>query len=131
MPELKLFDKAVIIISLLGIIISFIYFNVYGGKIRGGKYLEIYSQNKKTEYSLQDADIRIKGEQGEILIKVRDGRAKVVESACADGWCKGMGWIENPGESIVCLPLKVFITIRRKDSQKDSQETPYIDAVTR
>ena len=127
MPELKLFDKVVIIISLLGIILSFIYFNIYGGQGGGRKYIEVYSQNKKTEYSLQDADIHIRGEQGDILIKVREGRAKVVESACADGWCKGMGWIENPGDSIVCLPLKVFITIR----QKDSQDTPHIDAVTR
>lgn len=41
-----------------------------------------------------------------------DGRARVRTSDCPDKVCVKTGWIEHPGEVIVCLPNRVVVEIR-------------------
>lgn len=76
---------------------------------------------------MHDADIILRSSRGIIKLRVRDGRAKVVESTCPDGWCKGMGWIREPGDSIVCLPSRIFIIIEQDDVKGKDR----VDAVTK
>lgn len=55
------------------------------------------------------------GEAGENvnLLVIRDGKAMVTEASCPDGICAAHKAISREGESIVCLPHKVVITVRR------------------
>lgn len=46
-----------------------------------------------------------------VEIEVADGRARVLSSTCPDKICVGCGWLENKGESAVCLPNKVVVRI--------------------
>ncbi|MDI6638910.1 MAG: NusG domain II-containing protein, partial [Bacillota bacterium] len=41
-----------------------------------------------------------------------DGRARVRASDCPDKVCVKTGWIEHPGEVIVCLPNRVVVKIQ-------------------
>ncbi|MGE5574203.1 MAG: NusG domain II-containing protein [Bacteroidota bacterium] len=41
-----------------------------------------------------------------------DGRARVSDSDCPDKVCVRTGWIERPGEAIVCLPNRVVVKIQ-------------------
>ena len=51
------------------------------------------------------------GERTNTLV-IRDGKAQVVEASCPDKICVGQGAIQYTGESIVCLPHKLVITVR-------------------
>ena len=51
------------------------------------------------------------GEHTNTLV-IRDGTAQVVEASCPDKICVGHGAIQYAGESIVCLPHKLVITVQ-------------------
>ena len=51
------------------------------------------------------------GEHTNTLV-IRDGKAQVVEASCPDKICVGQGAIQYTGESIVCLPHKLVITVQ-------------------
>ena len=55
----------------------------------------------------------ITGENGEErnLLVIRDGKATVSTATCPDGICASHKPISREGESIVCLPHKVVITV--------------------
>ncbi len=66
-----------------------------------------------------DAEIEIctgeHGEQRNLLI-IKDGWAYVQEATCPDGICAAHKPITRQGESIVCLPNKVVITVQTRDA---------------
>ena len=51
------------------------------------------------------------GEHTNTLV-IRDGKAQVVEASCPDKICVGQGAIQYTGESIVCLPHRLVITVQ-------------------
>ena len=55
----------------------------------------------------------ITGENGEErnLLVIKDGKATVTAATCPDGICASHKPISREGESIVCLPHKVVITV--------------------
>ena len=68
----------------------------------------------------QDAEIDIRtGEDGEQLnrLVIKDGKAFVIEASCPDGICAAHKPISRQGESIVCLPNKVAITVQTRDPE--------------
>ena len=42
---------------------------------------------------------------------IEGGKARVVEASCPDKICVGQGAVQYAGESIVCLPHKLVITV--------------------
>ena len=72
------------------------------------------------EYSLQEertVDIR-QGDHFNILI-IRDGKAHIESADCPDGICVDHKPIFRDGESIVCLPNRVVVTITTNDDDND------------
>ncbi len=53
----------------------------------------------------------VEGTQGTSTFEIKDGRVRMVESACRDKVCIGMGWVDTAGRAIVCLPNRVTIRI--------------------
>ncbi|MBQ4111771.1 MAG: NusG domain II-containing protein [Clostridia bacterium] len=55
----------------------------------------------------------ITGDSGEELnlLVIKDGKASVTTATCPDGICAAHKPISREGESIVCLPHKVVITV--------------------
>ena len=51
------------------------------------------------------------GEHTNTLV-IRDGTARVIEASCPDQICVRQGGIQYAGESIVCLPHRLVITVR-------------------
>ena len=45
-------------------------------------------------------------------IEIRDGRVRMLEASCPNHLCIRQGWIRFEGQSIVCLPNKVTVTVR-------------------
>ena len=57
-------------------------------------------------------------------VEVSDGRVRVRDADCPDRLCVRQGWLSRDGESAVCLPHKLTVTVR-------GGETPGVDAVAR
>lgn len=55
--------------------------------------------------------VSVDGWQGPSTFEIEDGRIRMIGSDCRDKVCVGMGWIDTPGRSIVCLPNRVVIRV--------------------
>ena len=49
------------------------------------------------------------------LIEVKGKRIRIKEADCGDQICVRRGWIDQSGETIVCLPHKLLIEIKSSD----------------
>ena len=62
------------------------------------------TKNKTEEFN-------IRSKEGSLTVEIKAGRVRVIESTCKDKLCVKEGWIEKVGESIVCLPNRISISI--------------------
>ena len=54
------------------------------------------------------------------VVEVSQGRVRVSEADCPDRLCVRQGWISYDGESIVCLPHKLVVTVRSTKGDLDA-----------
>ena len=78
-----------------------------------GAYLEIVTSETTLTYALdEDREIELNEGGIQITVVIADGEAFVKESACPDGVCRASGRISKSGESILCAPAGVKLTVR-------------------
>lgn len=125
--------KGDIIVSLSLLIISIVMAitiaNTNNNKTYDGKYLRV-EKDSKILYELpldEDREIELDegGKYNKIIIK--DGKAFMKEANCRDQICVHMRPIKEMGETIICLPNRVFLEII--DPMSDSNND--IDKVVR
>ena len=74
----------------------------------------IKTPDKEMRVNLSIArDIPLHLKNGYMLIRVKNGKIRVVESTCPLKLCVKRGWIDKVGEMIVCVPNRVSIEIIR------------------
>lgn len=59
----------------------------------------------------EDASLPIETEGGRNLLVIEDGAARMASADCPDLLCVKMGSVRWAGESIVCLPHRVVVTV--------------------
>ncbi|MBO7303642.1 MAG: NusG domain II-containing protein [Clostridia bacterium] len=59
----------------------------------------------------EDGRVEIITEGGYNILVIKDGRAYVESASCPDGICAAHRPIFRSGESIICLPNKVVVTL--------------------
>lgn len=72
-----------------------------------GKIVGVYSLSEDQEITLKDI--------GENTFRIKDNHVEMVKADCPDQYCVKHHSISKNGESIICLPNKVVITIKGKD----------------
>jgi len=113
-----------ILIFVLVAIASFYFVRLFFVSNEGREALVKVGSNPPQKVSLEiNKRINVEGEKGRVVIEVKEGRVRVVESSCFQKICVNTGWINKPGQNIVCLPNKVLVTIEGKKS-------PTMDAVS-
>ena len=75
-----------------------------------GKYVTSYSLANDGEWALNG---------GTNILVIKDGYAYLTYADCPDHTCVKTGKIKYAGQSIICLPNKVAIIVREKDSGVD------------
>jgi len=81
-----------------------------------GHRIAVITQNKQLieridlDAVTQPREIKISGNYAEI-IKVESGRIRFAAADCPDKICVNTGWLDEPGETAVCLPNRVIVTI--------------------
>jgi hypothetical protein len=60
----------------------------------------------------KDTELLVEGYQGGTnRVVIKGGKVHISEATCPDKICIHQGWIEHTGESIVCVPNHVIVTI--------------------
>ena len=60
----------------------------------------------------KDAELVLgEGEHTNTLV-IKDGRAQVIKASCPDQICVRQGSVQYAGESIVCLPHRLVVTVQ-------------------
>jgi hypothetical protein len=60
----------------------------------------------------EDRIINVPGPLGKTTVEINGSRVRVLDSPCPNKVCVSQGWVERPGETIVCLPNRVSITVK-------------------
>lgn len=103
------FIIALFLISAVGILYLFV-FRSSGNVIKvtaGGDLYGIYSLSEDRTEDIKTAD----DGQGFNRLIIKDGKAFIESASCPDGICVSHRPIFRDGESIVCLPNKVVVTV--------------------
>ena len=64
----------------------------------------------------EEGDYVIQNGDGENVLRISGGEAWIISSNCPQHICEQMGRISSPGETIVCLPHRVYLEIVGGDS---------------
>lgn len=103
-----------ILIAVTAAVVCVLLILLYGVNSESGAYVQIEIDGKVTETFPLDEDTVLEiitDGGGENLLVIEDGNAKVTEANCPDGICKNHAKIRRNGESIICLPHRVVITV--------------------
>ena len=69
------------------------------------------------EYSLrEDREIALELENGTNLLIIRDGQVWMEEADCPDRLCVRQGAVSRVGESIICLPHELVVTVEGEET---------------
>ena len=61
----------------------------------------------------EDREFLIETERGRNRLIIKDGKADVTEASCPDKICVHQSPISQTGETIVCMPNRVIVTIEQ------------------
>lgn len=111
-----------VVLAVVGVLVFFLYF-VNGDS---GKYVQVEVDGKVVDTVSLNEDFQktydFDGETNTLVIK--DGKANMIDANCPDGICVNHKPVYRSGESIICLPHKLVVTVV-DDSGADDE----VDAV--
>lgn len=123
----RLFRNDFIFIIALLLVVSALGLGFYLFRGEGNTVIVTVDKKEVGRYPLSKdttVEIRTGKEREELnLLVIKDGKAYVETATCPDGICAEHKPISREGESIVCLPHKVVITI---DSTETNEEPDII-----
>lgn len=125
---MKYFNKSDAIIYALVLTLLVTSFFVWGRALGDTGEFAIISINGHEKMRLPlsvDAEKTVEGFAGlNCTVCIKEGAASVTEADCPDKLCVDHSPISRSGESIVCLPARITVTI-------SSTEAPATDGVSR
>ena len=102
-------------IAISVIILLIITFSRHKGKTAAvyidGVKEKSFDLSENTEYTIET-------EEGYNILKIEDGTAYLIDADCPDKLCVNEGKISKTGQSIVCLPHKVVISIEGEEDEE-------------
>ncbi|WP_040951557.1 NusG domain II-containing protein [Gorillibacterium massiliense] len=81
--------------------------------------------DQTVELTEEERYIEISTSRGYDRLRVRNNGIEVVKSDCPEKICFTYGLIQKPGETIICLPLRMVVTIKSTGKPVQNQ----VDAV--
>jgi len=128
MKSKKFFKKAdLILIAVVIAAAGILLFILYGLNTGSGSYVQIEINGKAVQSLPLDTNCSFDIESadgGRNTLVIEDGSAKMTDANCPDGICTNHKSINKTGESIICLPHKVVVTVTDKNTSQNE-----IDAV--
>ena len=118
---MKKYKKDIIILSVLLVIAITAYLFFYMVNQKDAGYVNIYRQDRLIEtYPVsKDGEYKIKTDDDFNQIVIKKGIVSMKDANCPDQLCVKQGRISKSGESIICLPHKIVVTISSKEGIKN------------
>jgi hypothetical protein len=116
-----------IIIGVVAVVVAVLLIFLYGVNSGTGDYVQIEVDGNVVETLPLDTDTTREistDNDGDNVLVIENGSAVMTQANCPDGICTNHKPINKSGESIICLPHKVVITVISDKSTDDE-----IDAV--
>ena len=90
----------------------------------GGEAVVEVSGSEVARFPLnEERTYLIEGKNGGTnLLVIRDGKAWMEDASCPDGLCINMGKIHASGQSIICLPNEVVVSVETDRSSSDDAD---------
>lgn len=121
--QIKRNDIILISIFIITAILFFAGYNLFFHKT--GNYVTVTAEGRLVNSLPLDKDtaITINGyNNGKNILQIKDGYASIIEADCPDKLCQKQKKIRYSGETLVCLPHKVIVSVI-------SQEETEIDGI--
>ncbi len=109
MKKVKLGD--IVIISVILLITAGVFcFRLFG--FESGERVVVSIDGKETEYLLdENRTVNIENGGVKLCVVIENGEVVVTDSNCPEQSCVHMGKISDTGESIACIPARLFVKI--------------------
>ena len=108
----KIRNDIILIISIL-IIIAIIFLAIFLNQKSDNLVCQIYKNDELVNEVRLDHDEQIKIEttDGYVLINITKDYVEFLESTCPDKVCVHQGKINRSGQTITCLPNKIYVKL--------------------
>jgi len=94
---------------------------VYAGA--GPPAIEVRGPSQEWIFPLDSRQtLAVAGPLGETIVEISAGSVRVLDSPCPEKICIKTGSIEGPGQTIACLPNRVFVVIRGRALGPDGEQ---------
>ncbi len=83
--------------------------------------IQIYSDGKvvkSIEWPAENQKFKVSSTLGFIVVEIENNQVRVLDSNCRDRICVHTKAINQGGEMIVCLPNKMYVEIKKKNTSK-------------
>ena len=110
-------DKLLFIVVIVVLLVSSIGIYAYKLAFKDKDKIAVIKENGKVIETINLSSLKetqkfdIKNGEHINTIVAENNRIRMIESDCPDKVCIKTGWISQAGESIVCLPNKIIISI--------------------
>lgn len=122
--KLKRQDIILVVIILIFAVCSYILINVLNNEPAAYVRISVNGTEVKKLSLDENQEYKVETENGYNIVEVNDGKVRIKKADCSNQTCVNLGTISKNGQTIICLPHKVEITIV-------SDEKPEVDAIVK
>ena len=105
----------IVAVALVGVILLLV---IHGREKVGTNVVVMFQNEVKATYSLTSDGIYDIND-GKNIIEILDGKVRMLDADCHDRLCVRQLWIEYDGQSIICLPNRITVTVTGGDKAFD------------
>ena len=116
--KLKKYDIIAIICVAVIVIISYIMVNLLRNDEADTVVIYVDGKIEKKLDLNKNQEYKVNVDNGYNNIRIKDKKAKIKESDCSNQTCVNMGTISKDGQTLICLPHKVEVTIVSDDKSE-------------
>ena len=116
--KLKKYDIIAIICVAVIVIISYITVNLLRNDEADTVVIYVDGKIEKKLDLNKNQEYKVNVDNGYNIIRIKDKKAKIKESDCSNQTCVNMGTISKDGQTLICLPHKVEVTIVSDDKSE-------------
>ena len=108
--NLKLFLTIILVVAVLAVSIVLIVLN---SKLATTAVVYVNGEVVETLNLSEDKTVEIQSENGYNIVKVKNHKVCVLEADCPGGDCVLTGYINRVGQTIICLPHKLVVELKK------------------
>lgn len=120
---LKKQDGILILVLLAAAAVFFLGYRLWNRKTPEEVVVYVGEQEYARFSVKENREFLIETEQGSNLLILKDGTADVTEASCPDKICVHQSPISQTGETIVCMPNRVIVTIEQASQKRIVNES--------